>query len=37
MTQPIVSVGGAIRGVNPNLAPADLVNALGAEVVDLSG
>jgi Cys-tRNA(Pro)/Cys-tRNA(Cys) deacylase len=37
MAQPIVSVGGGMRGVNLHLAPADLVTALGAEVVDLSG
>jgi Cys-tRNA(Pro)/Cys-tRNA(Cys) deacylase len=36
MTQPVVSVGGGIRGVNLHLAPADLVTALGAEVVDVS-
>jgi Cys-tRNA(Pro)/Cys-tRNA(Cys) deacylase len=37
MDQPVVSVGGGIRGLNIHLAPADLVTALGAEVVDLSG
>jgi Cys-tRNA(Pro) deacylase len=36
MPQPVVSVGGGVRGVNLHLAPADLVSALGAEVVDLS-
>jgi Cys-tRNA(Pro)/Cys-tRNA(Cys) deacylase len=33
--QPVVSVGGGIRGVNLHLAPTDLVAGLGAEVVDL--
>jgi Cys-tRNA(Pro)/Cys-tRNA(Cys) deacylase len=36
MAQPVVSVGGGIRGVNLHLAPAELVSALGAEIVDLS-
>ena len=36
MSQPVVSVGGGIRGTNLHLAPADLVAALDAEVVDLS-
>ncbi len=36
MSQPIVSVGGGIRGVNLQLAPADLVAALGASVADLT-
>lgn len=36
MTEPVVSVGGGIRGVNLHLAPADLVAALGATVADLS-
>jgi len=31
-----VSVGGGVRGVNIHLAPADLVAALGAEVVDVT-
>lgn len=31
--QPVVSVGGGIRGVNLHFAPADLVAALGATVV----
>ena len=34
--QPIVAIGGGARGVNLHLAPADLVGALGAEVVDVS-
>jgi Cys-tRNA(Pro)/Cys-tRNA(Cys) deacylase len=37
MDQPVVSVGGGIRGLSLHLAPADLATALGAEVVDLSG
>jgi Cys-tRNA(Pro)/Cys-tRNA(Cys) deacylase len=36
MRQPIVSVGGGVRGVNLHLAPADLVAALRAAMVDLS-
>ena len=36
MTEPIVSVGGGAFGVNFHLAPADLVEALGADVVDVS-
>ena len=36
MSQPVVSVGGGIRGVNLHLAPADLVEALGASVADLT-
>jgi Cys-tRNA(Pro)/Cys-tRNA(Cys) deacylase len=34
--QPVVSIGGGIRGVNIHLAPADLVAALGAEVVEVT-
>jgi Cys-tRNA(Pro) deacylase len=34
--QPVVSVGGGIRGLNLHLAPADLVAALDAEAVDLT-
>jgi Cys-tRNA(Pro) deacylase len=34
--QPVVSVGGGIRGVNIHLAPADLVRALAADVADVS-
>jgi len=37
MDQPIVAIGGGARGVNLHLAPADLVAALRAEVVYLSG
>ena len=36
LEQPVVSVGGGVRGVNLHLAPADLVEALGASVVDVS-
>jgi Cys-tRNA(Pro)/Cys-tRNA(Cys) deacylase len=36
MPQPVVSVGGGAFGVNLHLAPADLVEALGADVVDVS-
>ncbi len=36
LDQPIVSVGGGARGVNLHLAPADLVTATGASVVDVS-
>ena len=34
--QPVVAIGGGARGVNLHLAPADLVAALGAEVVDVT-
>ena len=34
--QPVVSVGGGVRGVNIHLAPADLVRALSADVADVS-
>ena len=34
--QPVVAIGGGARGVNLHLAPADLVTALGAEVVDVT-
>ena len=34
--QPVVTVGGGAHGVNLHLAPADLVAALGAEVVDIT-
>ena len=33
---PVVAIGGGARGVNLHLAPADLVAALGARVVDVS-
>lgn len=36
LEQPIVSIGGGARGVNLHLAPADLVAALAATVVDVS-
>ena len=36
MGQPVVSVGGGVRGVNLHLAPADLAAALEAEAVDLT-
>ena len=32
----VVAIGGGARGVNVHLAPADLVTATGAEVVDIS-
>lgn len=32
----IVAIGGGARGVNVHLAPADLVSATGAEVVDIT-
>ncbi len=35
-TYPVVSVGGGMRGVNIHMAPADLVSALSAEVVDVT-
>jgi Cys-tRNA(Pro) deacylase len=34
--QPVVSVGGGVRGVNIHLAPADLVRVLAADVADVS-
>jgi Cys-tRNA(Pro)/Cys-tRNA(Cys) deacylase len=36
LSQPVVSVGGGIRGRNLHFAPADLIAALGAEVADLT-
>lgn len=36
LDQPVVAIGGGARGVNLHLAPADLVSALGAAVIDLS-
>jgi len=36
LEQPVVSVGGGVRGLNLHLAPGDLVSALAAEVIDLS-
>jgi Cys-tRNA(Pro) deacylase len=34
--EPIVSIGGGARGVNLHVAPADLVAALAADVVDVT-
>ena len=36
MSEPVVSVGGGIRGTNLHFAPADLVAVLDAAVADLS-
>ncbi len=36
LEHPVVAIGGGARGVNLHLAPADLVEALGAEVVDVT-
>lgn len=36
LDHPVVAIGGGARGVNLHLAPADLVAALGATVVDVS-
>ena len=36
LDQPVVAIGGGERGVNLHLAPADLVAATHAEVVDIS-
>ncbi len=36
LEQPVVAIGGGARGVNLHLAPADLVDALDATVVDVS-
>ena len=36
MDEPVVSVSGGAFGVNLHLAPADLVEALGADVIDVS-
>jgi len=36
LEQPVVSVGGGVRGVSIHLAPADLVSSLEATVVDLT-
>ena len=35
-SQPVVSLGGGVRGVNVHLAPSDLVRALDASVVDVT-
>ncbi len=37
MAQPVLSIGGGAFGVSAHLVPAELVAALDAEVVDLSG
>ncbi len=36
MEQPVVSVGGGVRGVNIHAAPEELVVALGAQVADVT-
>ncbi len=36
MTREVVAIGGGARGVNVHLAPAVLVDLLGAEVVNVS-
>jgi Cys-tRNA(Pro)/Cys-tRNA(Cys) deacylase len=36
LDQPVVAIGGGAHGVNLHLAPADLVSALRAEVVDVT-
>lgn len=36
MGEPVVSVGGGVRGVNIHLAPAALIDGLAADVVDVS-
>ena len=36
LTNPVVSIGGGAFGVSAHLAPADLVTALAAEVVEVS-
>ncbi len=36
LEQPVVAIGGGDVGVNVQLAPSDLVTALGAEVVEVS-
>ena len=36
LEQPVVAIGGGARGVNLHLAPADLVAALDATIVDVS-
>jgi Cys-tRNA(Pro)/Cys-tRNA(Cys) deacylase len=36
MAEPVVSVGGGVRGVNLHLTPTDLVAVLGASVADLT-
>lgn len=36
LAQPVVSIGGGVRGTSLHLAPGDLVSALAARVVDLA-
>ena len=36
LDEPVVSIGGGVRGVSIHLAPTDLVGVLGATVVDVS-
>lgn len=36
MGEPVVSIGGGVRGVNIHLAPLDLVSALDAEVAEVT-
>ena len=36
MDRPVVAIGGGIRGTNVHIAPADLVRALDAAVVDVT-
>lgn len=36
LEQPVVAIGGGARGVNLHLAPGDLVDRLGATVVDVT-
>ena len=36
LDEPVVSIGGGARGVNLHVAPADLVEALAADVVDVT-
>ena len=36
LEQPVVSIGGGVRGVNIHLSPAGLVDALDATVIDVS-
>jgi Cys-tRNA(Pro)/Cys-tRNA(Cys) deacylase len=37
MDEPVLSIGGGAFGVSAHLAPADLIAALDAQIVDLSG
>jgi prolyl-tRNA editing enzyme YbaK/EbsC (Cys-tRNA(Pro) deacylase) len=34
--QPLVAIGGGAHGVNVHLAPADLIDATSADVVDVT-